>query len=204
MDNRQRAHNIASDLIRDISKLNRKYRYSDVEEFRSQAGQAMRDAMSVAIQAIFEELEGEAGGALRISTADLVVPPDRVAETSGHRDRSNYDKMSLINDVAAGAQGFSRRQVAEIVDAALKAITDKVRAGQKVTITGFGTFRRTERAARRGTNIRTRQPINIPAQSTVRFTPGSELKAAVSGRAAPRRNDKGVQERARGQSSTRR
>jgi DNA-binding protein HU-beta len=121
-----------------------------------------------------------------------------------NRERSTYGKTSLIDDVTASTQGYSRRQVADIVDAALKAITDKVRAGQNVTLTGFGTFRRTERAARRGTNIRTRQPINIPAQSSVRFTPGSELKAAVGGRTATRRGSQGMQQRARGQSSTNR
>ena len=121
-----------------------------------------------------------------------------------NRAHTTYGKTNLIDDVTASTQGYSRRQVAEIVEAALKVITDKVRTGQNVTVTGFGTFRRTERAARRGTNIRTRQPINIPAQSTVRFTPGSELKAAVSGRTAPRRSDQGVQQRERGQSPTRR
>ena len=120
-----------------------------------------------------------------------------------NRERSTYGKTNLIDDVTANTQGYSRRQVAEIVDATLKAITDKVRGGQNVTLTGFGTFRRTERAARRGTNIRTRQPIDIPARSTVRFTPGSELKAAVSGRTEPRRNSQGLQQRERGQSSTR-
>ena len=120
------------------------------------------------------------------------------------REQSTYGKTNLIDDVTASTQGYSRRQVAEIVDATLKAITDKVRTGQKVTVTGFGTFRRTERAARRGTNIRTRQPITIPAGSSVRFTPGSELKAAVSGRPAPRRTNQGIQQRERGQSSTRR
>ena len=121
-----------------------------------------------------------------------------------NRERSTYGKTNLIDDVTASTQGYSRRQVAEIVDATLKAITDKVRTGQNVTLTGFGTFRRTERAARRGTNIRTRQPITIPAGSSVRFTPGSELKAAVSGRPAPRRNNQSLQQRERGQSSTRR
>jgi len=121
-----------------------------------------------------------------------------------NRERSTYGKTSLIDDVTASTQGYSRRQVAEIVDAALKAITDKVRAGQNVTLTGFGTFRRTERAARRGTNIRTRQPIQIPAQSSVRFTPGSELKAAVGGRSATRRSAQSMQQRERGQSSPRR
>ena len=121
-----------------------------------------------------------------------------------NREQSTYGKTNLIDDVTASTQGYSRRQVAEIVDAALKAITDKVRAGQNVTVTGFGTFRRTQRAARRGTNIRTRQPINIPAQTTVRFTPGSELKAAVGGRTATRRSGQATQQRERGQSSTRR
>jgi DNA-binding protein HU-beta len=121
-----------------------------------------------------------------------------------NRERSTYGKTSLVDDVTAHTQGYSRRQVAEIVDATLQAITDKVRAGQNVTLTGFGTFRRTERAARRGTNIRTRQPINIPAQSSVRFTPGSELKAAVGGRTATRRSSQGMQQRARGGSSTNR
>lgn len=121
-----------------------------------------------------------------------------------NRGQSAYGKTNLIDDITAGTQGYSRRQVAEIVDATLKAITDKVRIGQNVTLTGFGTFRRTERAARRGTNIRTRQPINIPAQTSVRFSPGSELKAAVGGRVASRRSGQGTQQRERGQSATRR
>jgi DNA-binding protein HU-beta len=128
---------------------------------------------------------------------------EAIAMATSNRQQSTYGKTNLIEDVTASTQGYTRRQVAEIVDAALKVITDKVRTGQNVTVTGFGTFRRTERAARRGTNIRTRQPITIPAQSTVRFTPGSELKAAVSGRSAQRR-DQGAQQRERGQSSTRR
>jgi len=121
-----------------------------------------------------------------------------------NRERSTYGKTSLIDDVVAETKGYTRRQVAEIVEATLKTVTDKIRAGQNVTLTGFGTFRRTERAARRGTNIRTRQPIQIPAQSSVRFTPGSELKAAVGGRTAMRRASQGTQQRARGQASTNR
>lgn len=121
-----------------------------------------------------------------------------------NRERSTYGKTSLIEDVTAQTHGYTRKQVAEIVDAALQAITAKVRAGQNVTLTGFGTFRRTERAARRGTNIRTRQPINIPAQSSVRFTPGSELKAAVGGRSATRRSTQGLQQRERGQLTAKR
>jgi DNA-binding protein HU-beta len=134
----------------------------------------------------------------------LTGEKEALAMATPNREQSTYGKTNLIEDVTASTQGYTRRQVAEIVDATLKVITDKVRSGQNVTVTGFGTFRRTERAARRGTNIRTQEPITIPAQSTVRFTPGSELKAAVGGRTAARRSGQGVAQRERGQSSPRR
>lgn len=98
--------------------------------------------------------------------------------TSG---RSGYGKTSLIEEVTAHTQGYSRRQVAEILEAALDTIQQKVASGQNVTLTGFGTFRRSQRAARMGTNIRTREKIKIPAQTSVRFTPGSEFKTVVGG-----------------------
>ena len=107
--------------------------------------------------------------------------------TEQNRGRNAYGKTALIDDITAKTQGYSRRQVAEIVNAVFDTIKEQVQSGQNVTLTGFGTFRRSERAARSGTNIRTRERIQIPAQSSVRFTPGSEFKSAVSGRATPRR-----------------
>jgi DNA-binding protein HU-beta len=98
-------------------------------------------------------------------------------------DTKNYGKTSLIDDITATTQGYSRKAVAEILDAALDMIGRKVAGGQNVTLTGFGTFRQSQRAARTGTNIRTGQKIQIPASRGVHFTAGSELKAAVSGRA---------------------
>jgi len=101
---------------------------------------------------------------------------------SSSSGRSSYGKTSLIDDITANTQGYSRRQVAEIVDTALDMIKQKVSQGQNVTLTGFGTFRRTERGARTGRHVRTGEPIAIPARTGVRFTPGSELKAAVGKR----------------------
>jgi DNA-binding protein HU-beta len=134
------------------------------------------------------------------------VAPNREKEVKEMADttrgRSSYGKTSLIDDVTARTQGYSRRQVAEIVNAVFETIKEKVAAGQNVTLTGFGTFRRSERAARTGTNIRTRERIQIPAQTSVRFTPGSEFKAAVSGRqAGRRRTGQSTAQRERGGSS---
>lgn len=51
-----------------------------------------------------------------------------------------------------------------------------MKAGNKVAIIGFGTFSVTKREKRTGTNPRTKERITIPAKSTVRFKPGSELE----------------------------
>jgi DNA-binding protein HU-beta len=126
---------------------------------------------------------------------------DRNRSSSGTSGRSGYGKTSLVDDITANTQGYSRRQVAEIVDAALNTIKQKVAQGQNVTLTGFGTFRRSERAARTGTNIRTRERIQIPAQQSVRFTAGSEFKSAVSGRSASRAGSGAGKQRERGGSS---
>jgi nucleoid DNA-binding protein len=130
-----------------------------------------------------------------------------MTDQNQNRGRSTFGKTALVDEVTARTQGYSRRQVSEIVEATLAAIREQVQAGQNVTLTGFGTFRRTERAARTGTNIRTRERINIPAQMSVRFTPGSEFKAAVSGRTPARRGRQGggqsSQQRERGGGSNR-
>jgi DNA-binding protein HU-beta len=106
---------------------------------------------------------------------------DKKQNSARSSGRSGYGKTSLIEEVTAHTQGYSRRQVAEILEAALDTIQQKVASGQNVTLTGFGTFRRSQRAARMGTNIRTREKIKIPAQTSVRFTPGSEFKTVVGG-----------------------
>ena len=111
---------------------------------------------------------------------------DKTRSSSRTSGRSGYGKTSLIEEVTAQTQGYSRRQVAEIVDAALDTIKQKVASGQNVTLTGFGTFRRSQRAARMGTNIRTREKIRIPAQTSVRFTPGIEFNTAVGCRSTRR------------------
>ena len=59
-------------------------------------------------------------------------------------------------------------------------IVETLSGGEDVTITGFGTFGITERAAREGRNPQTGEPMQIPAGKTPRFRPGTQLKRAVS------------------------
>jgi DNA-binding protein HU-beta len=101
-------------------------------------------------------------------------------------NRTTYGKTALIDEVTANTQGYNRRQVGEIVDAVFDTIQRQVQNGGRVTIPGFGTWQQSSRAARTGTNIRTKEKIQIPASRSVRWTPGAEFKNAVSGRPTAR------------------
>lgn len=65
---------------------------------------------------------------------------------------------------------------AETVDAFLKVTADLLKAGDKVTFPGFGTFEVAERAARKGRNPQTGAELNIAASKSGKFSAGKNLK----------------------------
>lgn len=77
--------------------------------------------------------------------------------------------------------GVSQKQVREVLDASLDTIRDALQRGEKVTLTGFGTFEVRQRQAREGVNPQTRQKIKISATKTPGFSASSTLKEAVKG-----------------------
>ena len=88
-------------------------------------------------------------------------------------------KQDLVAAVAAGA-GLSKRVAGEALEAVLATITKELQSGNNVTITGFGTFRVSHRAARTGVNPRNpTQKIQIPAMNVPAFKAGKSLKDAV-------------------------
>lgn len=86
-------------------------------------------------------------------------------------------KEALIEAVAKVCD--SKAQAARAVDAMVDAISQALAAGKKVTITGFGTFMVSKRAARTGRNPKTGETISIPAMKVPRFKAGKALKDAV-------------------------
>jgi DNA-binding protein HU-beta len=67
------------------------------------------------------------------------------------------------------------------VNAVLDAIQDAVAKGDKVAITGFGVFEKSERPARTARNPATGASIDVPASSVPKFRPGADFKALVNG-----------------------
>lgn len=66
-----------------------------------------------------------------------------------------------------------------IINLALDVITKAIAKGEKVTLTGFGTFTSRKRNARKGRNPKTGAAIKIRAHKVARFAPGQKLKDAV-------------------------
>ena len=89
------------------------------------------------------------------------------------------NKAELIN-AAADKAGLSKKDTEAAVDAAIKAITEALAAGDKVQLVGFGSFEIRARAARIGRNPKTKEEIKIPASKVPDFKPGKALKDAVA------------------------
>lgn len=76
--------------------------------------------------------------------------------------------------------GVSKKDAVAIVDSMIGVITDQLKQGTDVTVTGFGTFRVSERAARGGVSPRDpTQRIQIPALRVPAFRAGKTLKDAI-------------------------
>ena len=87
-------------------------------------------------------------------------------------------KKDLIAHVAKKAN-LTNKASSEAVSAMLNGIRDSLKKGDKVVITGFGTFSVRSRAARPGRNPKTGEKITLPARKAPGFTPGKTLKKAV-------------------------
>ncbi|HOA66867.1 HU family DNA-binding protein, partial [Phycicoccus elongatus] len=73
----------------------------------------------------------------------------------------------------------SRKAANEALDAVLDTVIRAVTKGEKVSITGFGTFERIERAARTGRNPHTGASVRIPKSKSPRFRAGAAFKGYV-------------------------
>lgn len=93
------------------------------------------------------------------------------------------NKSQLV-DALADRLG-DRRAAAAAVDAVLQIVVDTVRAGDSVSLAGFGVFESRARAARTGRNPRTGEAVQVPATTVPAFRPGAGFKTAVAGDRAP-------------------
>ena len=89
------------------------------------------------------------------------------------------NKTELISAVAAKA-GLSKKDADKAVSAVLDTIVETMKAGEKVSLVGFGTFDVKARTARTGHNPRTNAIIEIAASKVPQFKAGKAMKDAVA------------------------
>ena len=89
------------------------------------------------------------------------------------------NKTELIA-VAAENAGLTKKDTERVVNACLDAITAALQQGEKVQISGFGTFEVKAREARVGRNPHTKEAIEIPATKVPGFKASKTLKDTVA------------------------
>ncbi|OGI21929.1 MAG: DNA-binding protein [Candidatus Moranbacteria bacterium RIFCSPHIGHO2_01_FULL_55_24] len=90
----------------------------------------------------------------------------------------NINKDALVHALVEKTD-LSKKDVEAVLECIIDQITSELRQGNKVTLTGFGTFKVSNRAAREGINPQTKAKITIPAMTVPKFTAGKTLKEAV-------------------------
>ena len=89
------------------------------------------------------------------------------------------NKGELI-EALANETDMSKAAAGRALDALVGIITKAVSKKEDVQLIGFGTFKAVKRAARKGKNPRTGEPLKIAAATVPKFTAGAAFKAAVN------------------------
>lgn len=89
------------------------------------------------------------------------------------------NKGELINLIAEKAD-ITKAQATSALNAFVEAVGSELKADNKVTLVGFGTFSVSKRAAREGRNPQTGETIKIAAKNVVKFKAGKELTDTVN------------------------
>ncbi|MFT3877192.1 MAG: HU family DNA-binding protein [Propioniciclava sp.] len=90
------------------------------------------------------------------------------------------NRSELVADVAAVTE-LTERETEVTIAAALDVIGSALARGESVTLAGFGTFERRERAARAGRNPQTGEAMEIAAAKVPAFKAAAALKRRVAG-----------------------
>ena len=106
------------------------------------------------------------------------------------------NKAQLVEAIADKVGG--RQQAADAVDAVLDAIVRAVVTGDRVSVTGFGSFEKVDRPARYARNPQTGERVRVKKTSVPRFRAGQGFKDLVSGSKKLPKNDVAVKKAPKG------
>ncbi len=108
----------------------------------------------------------------------------------------DVNKAQLVEAIADKVGG--RQQAADAVDAVLDAVVRAVVSGDRVSVTGFGSFEKVDRPARYARNPQTGERVRVKKTSVPRFRAGQGFKDLVSGSKKLPKNDVAVKKAPKG------
>lgn len=88
-------------------------------------------------------------------------------------------KSELVAEIAKQS-GLDNKSAEKALKATIDTIINAVAEGDKIQLTGFGTFEQRTRSARTGCNPKTGETIEIPASKVPAFKPGKGFKDIVN------------------------
>mgnify|MGYP002510314455 CR=1 FL=1 len=89
------------------------------------------------------------------------------------------NKQELITEIL-NRTGLIKKDAEDAVIAFMDVVKDSLIKGEKVSLSGFGTFEVVERAARTARNPKTGESIEVGASKSPKFKPSKSLKEAVN------------------------
>ena len=111
---------------------------------------------------------------------DLELEHDDDADGEGvELNAGVMTKAELVDEVARVVQ-LTKKQAETIVNIVFDSIVDSLRAGQKIELRGFGSFRLRSRKSRTGRNPKTGEKVEVPSKKIPYFKPGKELKELIN------------------------
>ncbi len=113
--------------------------------------------------------------------SELHILQEQLAEFEARRHRrrgTGLRKQDLVREVARQTD-LPARQVRPIVDTLFATIRNALARGERVSLSGFGSFAAVEHNGREGISPRTGEKVAIGARRVPRFRAGSALKRAI-------------------------
>src|SRR5215210_1042755 len=108
------------------------------------------------------------------------APLDHLEPEEDSADKAGVmTKAELVDEVARVVQ-LTKKQAETIVNIVFDSIVDSLRAGQKIELRGFGSFRLRSRKSRTGRNPKTGEKVEVPSKKIPYFKPGKELKELIN------------------------
>lgn len=94
---------------------------------------------------------------------------------------SGMTKAELVEEVARSTE-LTKKHAEIIVNTVFESIVDSLKAGEKIELRGFGSFRIRRRGARLGRNPKTGDRVKVPAKRIPYFKPGKDLREMLNDR----------------------